>query len=44
MACYRLLREFKDITRDPPHYVAGWPDGSFLHWKGVVLGPEDTPY
>mmetsp|Transcript_37125 Transcript_37125/g.58443 ORF Transcript_37125/g.58443 Transcript_37125/m.58443 type:complete len:498 (-) Transcript_37125:90-1583(-) len=44
-AMTRLLKELKDLERDPPaDCSAGVSESDPFHWNASILGPEGTPY
>jgi len=41
----RLIRDFKNLQRDPPEGISGAPcDNNIMLWNAVIFGPEDTPW
>ncbi|EDQ92281.1 uncharacterized protein MONBRDRAFT_13387 [Monosiga brevicollis MX1] len=41
----RLLKDFKNLTQDPPEGIAGAPVGDNIFvWHAVIFGPRDTPF
>ncbi|CAF1623562.1 unnamed protein product [Didymodactylos carnosus] len=41
----RLMRDFKQLQKDPPAGVTGVPaDDNILLWHAFILGPHDTPF
>lgn len=45
MSLPRLLKEFKEITKDPPPNCSAAPSSSDkYHWNATILGPQGTPY
>lgn len=45
MATRRISKELLDLKNDPPHNCSAGPDGEDMYrWKGVIIGPTDTPY
>ena len=47
----RLKKELEDMNKtkddntvDPFNYSVGPFKGNIKHWKGVIYGPDDTPY
>ncbi|XP_054422613.1 ubiquitin-conjugating enzyme E2-17 kDa-like [Pteronotus mesoamericanus] len=44
-ALSRLERELKDISKDPPPLCSAGPeDNDLFTWRGIIMGPEDSPY
>ena len=45
MAQKRLKKELEEFTKNPPSSCSGGLNNNDLfHWKGTIIGPEDTPY
>ncbi|CAF1676963.1 unnamed protein product [Rotaria magnacalcarata] len=41
----RLMRDFKQLQKDPPAGIAAVPsDDNILIWHAFILGPSDTPF
>ncbi|KAK8798060.1 hypothetical protein WA171_005587 [Blastocystis sp. BT1] len=41
----RLLRDLKNLHKDPPAGIAASPiDNNIYKWEGVIIGPDNTPY
>uniref|UniRef100_A0A146LUN9 E2 ubiquitin-conjugating enzyme n=1 Tax=Lygus hesperus TaxID=30085 RepID=A0A146LUN9_LYGHE len=42
----RIRKEYKEIQNLPPNSQIGaiYIDGDLTHWRGFVIGPEQTPY
>ena len=46
MRALRLVKELKDLGRDPPHGTVVWPEdeNDQGHLQVKMTGPENTPY
>jgi ubiquitin-conjugating enzyme E2 D len=41
----RLIKELKDIQKDPPSYISAGPmNENLFEWEALLVGPKDTPY
>ena len=41
----RLLRDLKELERDPPLGISAAPMGdNLMLWKAVICGPNETPF
>ncbi|OAO17207.1 ubiquitin-conjugating enzyme E2 [Blastocystis sp. ATCC 50177/Nand II] len=41
----RLLRDLKNLKKDPPNGIAAAPiENNIYKWEGVIIGPDDSPF
>ena len=44
-AINRLQKELRELTKEPPSNCSAGPENdNIFHWKGTIIGPDDSPY